>query len=206
MPSRIKSVFYEDLVFWVDENVYAPSEDSFLLAENLDVQVGEQVLDMGAGCGLQGVIAAKKARVIAVDINPYAVRCTKYNAAINKVHSKMSFVRGDLFKQFHGKVKFDVMLFNAPYLPTNESETHSWLGCSWAGGATGRRIIDRFISAASNHLKPNGYILLVQSTLASVETTLMKFKKCGLKAKVIAENALPFFETITLIKAEFSEL
>ena len=202
MPSRSKSVFYDDLVFVVDENVYAPAEDSFLLAENLDVQVGEQVLDMGAGCGLQGVIAAKKARVIAVDINPYAVRCTKTNAAINNVYSKLSFVQGDLFTPFHGKVKFDVMLFNAPYLPNSESEPYSWIGRAWAGGATGRRIIDRFITAASTHLKPTGYILLLQSTLASVETTLLKFKECGLKASIIAENALPFFETITLIKAE----
>jgi hypothetical protein len=34
-----------------------------------------------------------------------------------------------------------------------------------------------------------------------VDKTLLKFKECGLKASVIAEAALPFFETIILIKA-----
>ena len=202
MPSRSKSVFYGDLVFVVDENVSAPAEDSFLLAENLDVQIGEQVLDMGAGCGLQGVIAAKKARVVAVDINPYAVRCTKYNAAVNKVHSNMTCVQGDLFNHFNVKMKFDVIIFNAPYLPTSESETASWIGRAWAGGATGRSTIDRFITAASKHLKPTGHILLVQSTFAGVEPTLINFNECGLKASVIAEDDLPLFETITLIKAD----
>ena len=202
MPSRSRSVFYDDLVFVVDENVYEPAEDSFLLAENLDVQIGEQVLDMGAGCGLQGVIAAKKARVIAVDINPYAVRCTKYNAAANNVHSNMTCMQGDLFNHFDVKVTFDVIIFNAPYLPISESETASWIGRAWAGGATGRSTIDRFIVAASKHLKPTGHILLVQSTFAGIETTLIKFNEYGLKASVIAEDDLPLFETITLIKAE----
>ena len=202
MPSRSKRVFFDDLVFVVDENVYAPAEDSFLLAENLDVQVGEQVLDIGAGCGVPGVIAAKKARVTSVDVNPYAIRCTKDNATVNNVRSKMTFVQGDLFTPFNGKVKFDVILFNAPYLPASESEAASWIGLAWTGGATGRRIIDRFIPAASKHLKSTGHILLVQSTLAIVETTLIKFKECGLKASVIAKDAFPFFETITLIKAE----
>ena len=202
MPSRSKRVFLDDLVFLVDENVYVPAEDSFLLAENLDVQVGEQVLDMGAGCGVPGVIAARKARVTAVDVNPYAIRCTKDNATVNNVRSKMTFMQGDLFTPFNEKVKFDVILFNAPYLPASESEPDSWIGRAWTGGATGRRIMDRFIPAASKHLKSTGHILLVQSTLASVETTLIKFKECGLKASVIAKAAFPFFETITLIKAE----
>jgi release factor glutamine methyltransferase len=96
---------------------------------------------------------------------------------------------------------FDVILFNAPYLPSNKEE-QSWLGRAWDGGSTGRRAIDRFIPEVPSHLKPNGRVLLMQSNLAGVDATLAAFEENDLRARVVAKLGLPFFETITLIKAE----
>jgi release factor glutamine methyltransferase len=204
MNSQIKRVYFEDFVFLVDENVYEPSEDSFLFAENLKMERSERVLDMGTGCGIQGVIAARRANgVLAIDVNPYALRCAMENATLNTVRGKMAFVQGDLFTPLSESTKFDVILFNAPYLPVDEGEADSWLSRAWAGGSTGRKIIDRFILDAPKYLKPRGRVLLMQSTLVGVDETVRKFAECSLGARVVAERALPFFETITLLEATF---
>ena len=114
----------------------------------------------------------------------------------------MGFIQADLLTAFNENATFDLILFNAPYLPVAEHEAKSWIGRSWAGGVNGRQVIDRFIAKAPGHLKPNGRILLMQSTLANVEETINQFAQHNLKANVKAEGKLPFFETLTLIEAK----
>jgi release factor glutamine methyltransferase len=194
-------VFFGNFAFLVDENVYEPAEDSFLFAENLPVEKLGRVADVGTGCGILGIVAAKKAReVLAIDVNPYSVCCALENAKLNGVNERTTFLRGDLFSSVNPVVKFDAILFNAPYLPV-ERETASWLEYSWAGGRTGREIIDRFIDEAAEHLTPEGQIFLMQSSLSDIDKTLQRCSAKGLNSKVIASRGLPFFETIVLIKA-----
>jgi len=187
----------------MSENVYEPAEDSFLFAENLKIKEGSLVLDVGSGCGILGIIAAKKAsHVVAVDVNPYAVECAKQNSQINNVGKKMSFVRGDLLGPFRAGKEFDLILFNAPYLPCDEeSNRQAWIERAWAGGASGRKVIDKFLCEVPKHLRRRGEILLMQSTLTDVEKTLQLFRDERFKAKIVASQDLPFFESIVLIKA-----
>jgi len=203
MPLSAKRVYFGDYVFNVWENVYKPAEDSFLFAENFKVQEAEAVLDLGTGCGILGILAAEKASaVVAVDVNPFAVRCAGENAKLNGVQNKIYYVQGDLFTPLREGFKFDVVLFNAPYLPAEETETESWLGRAWAGGATGRQVIDRFIADVPKYLKQRGRVLLMQSTLADVDETLRRFVAYGMRARVVVECAFPFFEVIKLVEAQ----
>ena len=124
------------------------------------------------------------------------------NAKINRVEDKVEFLLGDLFEPIKPKGIFDLIIFNAPYLPSEIGEEKSWIGKAWAGGKTGRKVIDRFISDAPKFLRRNGRIMLVQSSLSNVNESLDAFNKLGLNAKVIAETKVPF-EKIVLIEAQF---
>lgn len=134
-------------------------------------------------------------------MNPYAVRCAKDNSKLNHTQN-IDFLQTDLFSAFKNGAQFDLVLFNAPYLPSEEGEEATWIGRAWAGGASGRVVVDRFIAQVPAYLKPHGRVLLMQSTLTGVDETLQAFTKSGLKASVIATQQLPFFETLTLIEAK----
>jgi release factor glutamine methyltransferase len=206
MPFPSKRVWFRNLPFAVCENVYEPAEDTFLFSENIDVAAGMVVLDVGTGCGLLGVIAAEKARlVVAVDVNPYAVRCALENARFHNVSEKLLFIQGDLVSCINPRQQFDRIFFNAPYLPTEHRESVTWLSRAWDGGVTGRELIDRFISSAHEYLKDDGKIFIMQSTLVDVNRTIEKFAEVGLSAGIIAKLNLPFFETLLLLQARKSK-
>jgi release factor glutamine methyltransferase len=206
MPSGSKRVFFKEHAFSVDENVYEPAEDSFLFAENLVVKEGERVLDMGTGSGILGIIAAEKAcEVVAVDVNPYGVRCAKANAVVNNARSKMVFIMGDLFNPFDTSARFSLILFNAPYLPIDNEKDNSLAAIAWNGGKTGRDLIDRFIGEVFGYLSPNGRVLLMQSNLAGLDATLERFASFGMSVRVLAQHRLPFFETLFLLEARLEK-
>jgi len=199
--NNTSKIFFKDKTLYVFNGVYEPAEDTFLIAENLEVHVGEEVLDVGTGCGILSVLSAQKAAtVVALDINPNAVKCTKFNANINGVSDKVEVIRGSLFEPLRRGDLFDVIIFNAPYLPTEE-KPNSWINYAWDGGNKGRETIDQFLAHAADHLKPEGRMFIVQSTLSDVEQTLKKMRKQGFDACVIAEQKAEF-ETITLIQAK----
>ena len=197
-----KKVHFKDHVFMVDEHVYEPAEDSFLLAEKMTVTEDDSVLDTGTGCGILAVLAAEKAKsVVAVDINPYAIECAIKNAEMNGAREKIEFRHGDLFQPIKPNEHFNLILFNAPYLPSEPDEEKSWVGKAWAGGSNGRKVIDRFVMDAPNFLAAGGKIQLVQSSLSDVNRTIKMFSERNLRAMVVAQVKVAF-ERIVLVEVK----
>ena len=197
-----KKIFFKDDTFIINENVYEPAEDTFLIAEKMKIKKNDIVLDMGTGCGILAIIAAKiAAKIIAVDINPYAIESAKKNAEMNSIIGKIDFRKGDLFKPIKENERFNLILFNSPYLPSEPDKENSWINKAWSGGKDGRQIIDRFIKDAPDYLLPKGRILLVQSSLSNIQKTLETLKNLDFRTKVVADIKVPF-EKIVLIEAK----
>lgn len=189
---------YKGIHYYNHFQVYEPAEDTFLLAENLQVKRRDRVLEIGTGTGIIAIKTAKKARmVIATDINPAAIECATKNIVANKVFN-IELRNGDLFDPVKGE-KFDLIIFNTPYLPTSEDElTGDDLNAAWDGGSDGREVIDRFIVDLPIHLNAGGKVQMLQSSLSDIDKTLEKLEEIGLEASVTAKEKL-FFEEVVVI-------
>ena len=183
-----------------DDLVYIPSDDTFLLAENLEIKEGQSVLEIGTGSGLVSMYASLLTDdVTATDINYNALELAEKNFKLNNINTiKLEF--GDLFEPVKDK-KFDVILFNTPYLPTDSEDIiNDDLNYAFDGGLDGRKVIDRFINQVSNHLNDKGIVQIIQSSLSDNDRTLDMFDRNGFVAE-IAESEKFFFEEIVLINA-----
>ena len=182
------------------ENVYVPAEDSYLLAENLEVENGKSVLEIGTGSGIVAMYASKLTdKVTATDINFDAIQLAESNFKANNIDN-VELLFGNLFEPVKDR-KFDVILFNTPYLPTEEDEViDSNLNYAFDGGLNGRKVIDLFLNEVPNHLNDGGIVQMIQSSLSGNDETLSRLDELGFIAEIKASEHF-FFEDITLINA-----
>ncbi len=192
-------IHYKNAIIKYITQVYEPSEDSFLLAEAAlsEIKGKENVLEVGCGSGIiSAVIKANTgARIIGIDINPFAAACTKING--------VDVIRGDLLSCIKGK--FDIIIFNPPYLPNIKEKiagdkiTKDWINVALDGGDDGRRIIYRFLEEAESRLVENGRVLMVISSLTGIEE--VKSKMISLNYAVEDKVQERFmFEQLTVIR------
>jgi release factor glutamine methyltransferase len=188
--------YYKDCAFDTPPKVYEPKEDSMLLADNLMIEKGDYVLDMGCGSGIQAIVASRKAKkVLAVDINPVALETAKRNAEINNAEN-IDFRISDLFGNIKESEKFDLIIFNPPYVPSDEKDIEAK---AWAGGILGRETIDRFIEGAPEHLTEKGRIQILVSSVNDPQGIMKNLEKKNLKTKIIASQKLWFEELFILL-------
>jgi release factor glutamine methyltransferase len=176
------------------DGVYAPGEDSYLLADAVRKcsTPGESVLDLGTGTGIQGITAALMGcRATFSDIEEKALECARRNAGRNGISG--SFVRCDLFEGIDGR--YDRIIFNPPYVP---SEKVGNAACAeeraLLGGKDGREVIGRFLGGYKRHLLPGGYALLVETTPNGYQDDVK-----NLGAEILAKSHY-FFEDIVVLR------
>jgi release factor glutamine methyltransferase len=142
---------------------------------------GSRVLDLGSGSGAGGVAAARAGcNVVAVDINPAAVRCTRINALLNNVD--IDARDGDLFAPVQDE-RFDVVLFNPPYyrgIPRSDLD-HAWRSPD---------LIERFSAGLASHLNPTGQALLVLSSDGEPNSFLAALDRAGFRSTPVATRDL----------------
>ncbi|MEM2934750.1 MAG: Rossmann-like fold-containing protein [Candidatus Thermoplasmatota archaeon] len=177
----------DDIKIEVMDGVYKPAEDSYLLIKSIKIK-GKKALDMGCGCGIVALHLAKNGcDVTAVDINEKAIENTKINAKINCLNLKC--FKSNLFENINEK--FDIIVFNPPYLPTRNEDV------AWNGGKDGKEVIEKFLREAKNYLRKQGVIYMVMSSLNKPDRIIKNFKE--FEFEKISEEKF-FFEAIYVYK------
>ena len=185
--------FYKNLILEVPENVYYPREDSLLLAKIIENEnlKNKKTLDMGSGSGFLAILMAQQgAEVLATDINKEAVKTIKLNARNNNID--INVILSNLFKEIEGK--FDFIVFNPPYLP--EKTLHR--DKQYYGGITGREVIHRFIENSEKHLKKEGKLFIVFSSITGEKEIEDLFESYGFASKIAARQKVPWEELIAM--------
>ncbi|MEM2948201.1 MAG: class I SAM-dependent methyltransferase [Candidatus Anstonellales archaeon] len=188
------------------ENVYEPAEDSYMLAEHAKKLKGK-ILDMGTGCGIVALTNAKhnpKNFVEGCDINESAVRNAEHNARVNGIRNVRFFV-SDMFNAVPKNKKYNWIVFNPPYLPTEKNEKiKGKLNYAFDGGRSGRKILDRFLKECRMHLENNGGVMLISSSLSGHEKTIGMLKRMGFEVEILEEKKF-FFERLYAVRAKLKE-
>jgi len=174
----------------MDRGFYEAEEDSCFFQDFLKKYFCEKktknlkFLDMGTGSGILAKTAADflgKENVLTVDLNLEAVRELKKDG-FNSVCS-------DLFEKINDK--FDIIVFNAPYLPRDSREPKD-SQIATTGGKNGDEISVKFLGQAKKHLRREGKIFLLISSL----TPIKEIKKFS--GKIVARKKIHFEELLIL--------
>ena len=96
---------------------YRFSADAPLLADFVETRPGDEVLELGTGCGVVAVLLSLKpfARLTALEVQEDLAGLARRNVELNGLAGRIEVVRADLRAWEPGR-RFDVVLSNPPYV------------------------------------------------------------------------------------------
>ena len=196
------------------ENVYEFDEDSKLLLECSLREIEKlkknnlKICEVGVGSGFVISNIAEiysKNSYFGCDINPYAVDLT--TEELSKTKIKFEILESDLLSYFNQK--FDVILFNAPYLPfENKSDSFQNLSIkdrAIYGGKKGYEVALKLIYQINDKLNNDGICLIIISSQTNLDYIKERIEENFFECELL-ENKNSFFEKIHCIKITKSEV
>lgn len=191
----------------IPEEVYLPSEDTDLMLDVITKEISNQnflfntAIEIGAGNGFLSLCVYDYVNIIySVDINPIVV---DYLLRIKKKYNldKQIILQSDLFSKIDQNQKFDLIIFNPPYVPSEKISAEQTSGIDLAvdGGKDGLEIINKFIDQLFFFLSDYGVCYLLISSLNKQKKIERLLKKNNLFFEIVGSKKL-FFEELFVLK------
>jgi len=142
-----------------------PETEHLVEAALAGANASHTVLDIGTGSGAISVTLAleTKARVVATDISPAALRIARHNALA--LDARVAFTACDLGAAFADE-SFDLVVSNPPYIAERDRESLQLEvrdhepAVALFGGDDGLAVYRRLIPEAARLLRPGGWLMM----------------------------------------------
>jgi SAM-dependent methyltransferase len=179
--------------FLLAPGVFPPSATSQELAKQVEVRGGETVIDLGCGCGVLSLVAARLGAgyVYGSDVMPAAVAVAAENARRLGLEDRVEFRTGSLFEPLD-QVRADVVIGDVSGIPDGVAELAGWFPGGHAGGPTGAEVPVAMLERVGDHLKPGGRMYLPTGTIQDESRVIAAARRIfGDNMERLAEREFP---------------
>lgn len=177
----------------VGPDTFRPSTVSRLLADAMEIDGGNVVVDAGCGSGILSIIAAKLGalKVYGVDAANETVDVATANAEIHGVADRTVFYQGDLFEPLPQDVEADVVIGDVSGIPDEIARESGWFPSGLSGGPTGAELPVRMLQEAKKRLKRGGRMFLPTGSLQDEGSILDAAKSLFGSIRQLSEKPIP---------------
>ena len=149
--------------------VFTPTHTTLVMADALEINPDDVVLDVGCGSGVLGFVAARlgAARIIGCDVSPAAVDSAGENARRLGLSHCTEYHLGHLFEPVP-EVEADVVIGDVSGVPDAVAEVTPWA----SGGPTGAELPIEMLETLGERLKVGGRLYLPTGTMQAEEPLL----------------------------------
>ncbi|MBI4261022.1 MAG: 50S ribosomal protein L11 methyltransferase [Actinobacteria bacterium] len=185
-------------------NVFTPTHTSRLLAEALELEPGETVIDVGCGSGVLSFVAARlgAGRVVGCDASPDAVAVATENAEALGLSDRTEFLVGHVLEPVRD-VRAHVVIGDISGIPDDIAEVAGWFPDGRSGGPTGAELPVLMLEDVGDCLLPGGRMYLPTGTIQAESRVLEAARRIfGAKnVQRILSRELPLPDVVARSKA-----
>ena len=180
------------------EGVFHPTHTSRTLAEALEIDPGDTVIDVGCGSGVLSFVAARlgAGRVIGSDLSEPAIEVARENAARLGLEETVEFRVGNLLDPVRGE-RANVIIGDVSGIPDEIGRLAGWFPDGQAGGPTGAELPAAMLESIHENgcLEAGGRLYLPTGTLQAegriLEVARRIFGAANLQSLLEREFPLP---------------
>lgn len=166
------------------QNGYRYNSDTLFLYDFIGSKPKGQILDVGCGCGILGLLVARdnEIKLTGIDIDPLNVQISRHNASVNGIAGE--FIAED-FSKFKSDIKFDFIISNPPFYHTDvtKSQNKHIANSRYSDSLS----LEEFLASCNRNIKPKGvlYFCYDAKQIGDIIPLLSKFKLNLTKLKFI---------------------